>query len=195
MSIHPGKKSNSFTHERTFISTQAVMNKKNFCESCGTSLGFKSLPKLNRHNDEYLEKISDQNTQGVRRSKSLTESEQNRFSDNKTSWLFFPVSSFCDLFMDVPPYLGANNIRKYLREFFSAQNFSRNDECVVKISGQNTQRLILTLNIRQKLFWDNFRNFGQTKAILYQNSWNFALLSAILFWVRIALKKITQVVS
>jgi len=118
MSIHPGKKSNSFTHERTFISTQAVMNKKNFCESCGTSLGFKSLPKLNRHNDEYLEKISDQNTQGVRRSKSLTESEQNRFSDNKTSWLFFPVSSFCDLFMDVPPYLGANNIRKYLREFF-----------------------------------------------------------------------------
>ena len=35
-------------------------------------------------------KISDQNTQGVRRSKSQTESEQNRFSENKTSWLFFP---------------------------------------------------------------------------------------------------------
>jgi len=40
------------------------------------------------------------------------------FSKTKTSWLFFPVSSFCDLFMDVPPYLGANNIGKYLREFF-----------------------------------------------------------------------------
>jgi len=25
-----------------------------------------------------------------------------------------------------------------------------------------------------------FRNFGQTKAILYQNSWNFSLLSEIL---------------
>ena len=33
-----------------------------------------------------------------------------------------------------------------------------------------------------------FRNFVQTKAILYQNLWIFALLSAILFWVRIALK-------
>jgi len=32
--------------------------------------------------------------------------------------LFFPVSSFCDLFMNVPPYLGANNIWKYLCEFF-----------------------------------------------------------------------------
>ena len=35
----------------------------------------------------------------------------------------------------------------------------------------------------------------QTKAILYQNLWNFALLSRILFWVRIALKKFTQVPS
>jgi len=33
-------------------------------------------------------KISDQNTQGVRRSKSQTESEQNLFSENETSWLF-----------------------------------------------------------------------------------------------------------
>jgi len=39
-------------------------------------------------------KISDQNTPGVRRRKSQTESEQNWFSENKTSWLFFPVSSF-----------------------------------------------------------------------------------------------------
>ena len=40
-----------------------------------------------------------------------------------------------------------------------------------------------------------FRNFVQTKAILYQNLWNFTLLSEILFWVRIALKKFTQVPS
>ena len=40
-----------------------------------------------------------------------------------------------------------------------------------------------------------FRNFGQTKAILYQNLWNFALLSKILFWVRIALKRFTRVLS
>ena len=38
------------------------------------------------------------------------------------------------------------------------------------------------------------RNFVQTKVILYQNLWNFFLLSAILFWVRIALKKFTQVI-
>jgi len=40
-----------------------------------------------------------------------------------------------------------------------------------------------------------FRNFVQTKAILYLNLWNFALLSGFLFWVRIALKKFTQVLS
>jgi len=82
------------------------------------SMGLKSQLILNRHNDECLVKISDQNTQGVRRSKSQTDSARNRFSENKTSWLFFAISSFCDLFMDVPPYLGANNVRKYLCEFF-----------------------------------------------------------------------------
>jgi len=35
----------------------------------------------------------------------------------------------------------------------------------------------------------------QTKAIRYRNLWNFALLSEILFCVRIALKKFTQVLS
>jgi len=40
-----------------------------------------------------------------------------------------------------------------------------------------------------------FRNFVQTKAILYRNLWNFALLSEILFWIRIGLKKFTQVLS
>jgi len=58
------------------------------------------------------------NTQGVRLSKSQTESEQIWFSENETCWLLFPVSSFCDLFMGVPPYLSANNIWKYLCEFF-----------------------------------------------------------------------------
>jgi len=78
----------------------------------------KSQPKRNRHTEEFMVKISDQNTQGVRCSKSQTESEQNWFSENKTSWIFFPVSSFCDLFTDVPPYLGPNNTWKYLCEFF-----------------------------------------------------------------------------
>jgi len=40
-----------------------------------------------------------------------------------------------------------------------------------------------------------FRNFVQTKTILYRNLWNSALISAISFWVRIALKKLTQVLS
>jgi len=40
-----------------------------------------------------------------------------------------------------------------------------------------------------------FRNFVQTKFIFYQNLWNFAQLSEILFWVRITLKKFTQVPS
>ena len=35
----------------------------------------------------------------------------------------------------------------------------------------------------------------QTEAILYQNLWNFALLSEILFCVRIGLKKFRQVLS
>jgi len=35
----------------------------------------------------------------------------------------------------------------------------------------------------------------QTKAMLYQNLWNFAILSAIIFWVRIVQKKFTQVLS
>jgi len=35
-----------------------------------------------------------------------------------------------------------------------------------------------------------FKNFMQTKAILYRNLWNSALNSAISFWVRIALKEI-----
>jgi len=34
----------------------------------------------------------------------------------------------------------------------------------------------------------NFKNFVQTKAIIFQNLWNFALLSAILLLVHIALK-------
>jgi len=40
-----------------------------------------------------------------------------------------------------------------------------------------------------------FRNFVQTKAILYRKLWNIALLSEILFSNRIVLKKFTQVLS
>ena len=49
----------------------------------------------------------------------------------------------------------------------------------------------LTWNFRKKLFRENFSEIlMKTKAILYRNLWNFALLSAIVFLVRIALKKI-----
>ena len=48
----------------------------------------------------------------------------------------------------------------------------------------------------KKLFRENFSEILlKTKAILYRNSWNFVLLSAILFWERIALKKFAQVLS
>jgi len=106
----PRKKSNSFTHKRTFLSALAVMNKKFIANPVGRIWPQKSQPKLNRHSDECLVKIWDRNTQKVRRSRSQTESEQNWFSENKTSLLFLPVSSFCDLFMDVPSYMGANNV-------------------------------------------------------------------------------------
>jgi len=41
-----------------------------YSKSCCMNLGLKSQPQLNRHNDECLEIILAQNTQGVRRSKS-----------------------------------------------------------------------------------------------------------------------------
>jgi len=57
-------------------------------------MGLKSQPKLNTDNDECLVKFSDQKTQGIGCSKIQTESEQNRFSENKMSWIFFPISPF-----------------------------------------------------------------------------------------------------
>jgi len=55
---------------------------------------------------------------------------------------------------------------------------------------------VLTWNFRKNLFWDNFSQIlCKTKAILYRKLWNSSLLSAIFFWVRIALKKFTQVLS
>ena len=82
------------------------------------NIGLKFQPKIKRHSDEHLQIVLDQNTKGVRRSKSQTESEQNWFSEYKTSWLFFSISLFYDSFMNVPPYLGENTIRKYLHEIF-----------------------------------------------------------------------------
>jgi len=53
---------------------------------------------------------------------------------------------------------------------------------------------ILTWNFGKKLLWENFSEILlKTKAILYRNSWHLALLSKILFWFRIALKRFTQV--
>ena len=55
---------------------------------------------------------------------------------------------------------------------------------------------VLTWNFRKKLFRDNFSEIlCKTKAILYRNLWNSAIVSDIFFWVRIALKKFTQVLS
>jgi len=121
-----------FTHEKnkTISHTNEPSSQplqwwiKNLLTDSWDESGAQISAKLSRHRDEGLVKISDQNTQGVRCSKSQTESEQNLFSKNKTSWLFSPVSSFCDLFIDVPPYLGANNIWKYLCEFFKRNTHS-----------------------------------------------------------------------
>ena len=117
----PTKRMKQFHTQTNLPFSPGNDEKKIYCQSCGTNMGLKSQPKLSIHSDERLVKILDQNTQGVRRSKSQTESEQNQFSENETFWLFFPVSSFCDSFMDVPPCLGANNIRKCSCEFFSAR--------------------------------------------------------------------------
>jgi len=55
---------------------------------------------------------------------------------------------------------------------------------------------ILTWNFRKNTISGEFLEiFVQTNAILYQNLWNFALLSAIFILRRIALKKFTQVLS
>jgi len=101
-----------FAHENKIIQLRTHTNlpfspssdeQKIYCQSCGTNLGLKSQPKHSRHSEECLVKISDEKTQGVRRSKSQTEGEKNWSSENKTSLLFSLVSSFCDFFMDMPP--------------------------------------------------------------------------------------------
>ena len=48
-------------------------------------MGLKSKAKINRLSDERVVKISDLNTQGVKRSTSKTESAQNLLSKNKMS--------------------------------------------------------------------------------------------------------------
>jgi len=117
MSIHLGKKSNSFTHKRAFFSAWQWWIKNLLQIYRGTNLGLKSQQKFIRHNGECLVNFSNQNSHGVRYSKSQTKSEQKWFTENKTSWLFFLASYFGELSMDLPPYLGPNNIWKYLYEF------------------------------------------------------------------------------
>ena len=82
------------------------------------NFGLKYQRKSNRHNDECLGKIWDQNTKGLRRSMSQIESEQNLFFEKQNILAFFPVSSFWDLFMDLPSLPGAKHIWKYLCDFF-----------------------------------------------------------------------------
>jgi len=84
-------------------------------------MGLKSTPKLCRNGEECLVKILEQNTQGVRRSNSQTQSEQNWFSENKTSWLFHPVSSFCDFFYGRASLPGCKQHVEVLVWIFSAQ--------------------------------------------------------------------------
>jgi len=53
---------------------------------------------------------------------------------------------------------------------------------------------ILTWNFRKKVFQEDFSEIlCKPRLSLYQNLWNFAQISALLFQVRIALKKFTQV--
>jgi len=65
---------------------------------------------------------------------------------------------------------------------------------ICRISPQIQWRFLSEFS-RQNYFGRIFKNFVQTKTILYQNLWNFALISAIFFRVRIALLKFTQVLS
>jgi len=62
MSIHPGKKIKQFHTGTNLPFSPGSDEWKIYCEFCGTSLRLKSHPKLNKHNDECLVKISDQNT-------------------------------------------------------------------------------------------------------------------------------------
>jgi len=64
------KKIKQFHTQTNFPFSPGSDEQKIYCHSCGMNLGLKSQPKLTRHSDERLVKISDQNTQGVRRSKS-----------------------------------------------------------------------------------------------------------------------------
>jgi len=69
---------------------------KIYCKSYGTNVRLKSQPQLNTHNKGNVwKKISNQNTQGIRRNKSRIESKQNWkscFSKNRASWLLFLIS-------------------------------------------------------------------------------------------------------
>jgi len=53
MSIDPGKESNSFTHERTFLSARAVMNKKFIANLVGRVWG----PSLSQNSIDTITNI------------------------------------------------------------------------------------------------------------------------------------------
>jgi len=125
--------------------------------------------------------MSDQNTRRVGQSKSQTEREQNWFSENRASWLFTDVSSFCDLFMVVPPYLRAKNIWKYLFEFFQSNTFlDKNFINYGEISRVLLEDSLGLTQISKKFSWNSFfpeipsKNlhwiWDQTKQILGQTN-------------------------
>ena len=76
ISIHVGKNQTlSHTNEPSFHAWRWWI--KNLLQILWHEFGLKYLPKLNRYNDECMVNFSGQDTQGVRRSQSQTESEQN----------------------------------------------------------------------------------------------------------------------
>ncbi len=116
MSIHPREKSNSFTLKRTFLPALAVMNKKFISNpvgrTWGTNLDQNSVDSVTNVWLIFQKKIPKE--YGV----VIPRPRVNKTGFPKTKTPFRPVSSFCDLFMNVPPYLGAKYIWKYLCEFF-----------------------------------------------------------------------------
>ena len=90
------------------------------------------------------------------------------------AWLFFPISPFCDLFMDVPPSQGANSIWKYLCEFFNA---------------------IFQHRIKLQKVGRNFTNFATGIALVFQtiskklSRSNFFMKFHVRIWTKFGTKR------
>ena len=113
------KWSNSFREKQTFLSIVAWWLHIHY-KSCETNLRLKSQPQLNTNNKGSLVNISNQNTQGIRRNNSKTESKHNWktcFSEIERP-CFHPYIFLCVFFLGVPPWLDTNDIWKYMCKCF-----------------------------------------------------------------------------